>query len=127
LLTEADGRVDGAELLRSITQSAPVPVEIEAEPAAFDSATAQKLGIVANELVTNAYRHGAPPIVVRLNSGSVMRLRVDDRGAEAMRPEGFGLDLVRRLVERGLGGRFTLQARSGGGTSAEVVFPAAPK
>jgi two-component sensor histidine kinase len=127
LLTEADGRVDGAELLRSITQSAPVPVEIEAQPATFDSATAQKLGIVANELVTNAFRHGAPPIVVRLTSGTVTRLRVDDRGAGATRPAGFGLDLVRRMVEEGLGGRFSLNGRTGGGTSAEVVFPAVPE
>src|SRR6266536_1870843 len=70
LLTEADDRVDGGALLRSIAESAPMPVAVEAEPAAFDAATAQKLGIVANELVTNAFRHGAPPIVVRLSGGA---------------------------------------------------------
>ena len=28
----------------------------------FDAGTAQKLGLVANELVTNAFQHGAPSI-----------------------------------------------------------------
>ena len=123
LLTEAEDRVDGAALLRSITESAPVPVAVEAEAAAFDAATAQKLGIVANELVTNAFRHGAPPIVVRLSGGATTRLRVDDSGRGVLSCAGFGLDLVRRMVEQGLDGRFELRARTGGGTRAEVVFP----
>jgi two-component sensor histidine kinase len=125
LLTEAEDRVDGAVLLHSITAGAPVPVAVDAEPVQFDAATAQKVGIVANELVTNAYRHGAPPIVVRLSGGERTRLRVDDGGAGGGDDgTGFGLRLVHRLVEQGLGGRFELGARPGGGTRAEVVFPA---
>jgi two-component sensor histidine kinase len=127
LLTEAEDRVDGAALLRSITAGAPVPVTVEAEPRAFDAATAQKLGLVANELVTNAFRHGAPPIVVRLSGGALTRLCVDDRGGGVERATGFGLDLVRRMVEQGLDGRFELRARAGGGTCAEVVFPTMPQ
>jgi two-component sensor histidine kinase len=123
LLTEGGDRVDGAALLRSITAAAPVPVTVVAEPRGFDAATAQKLGLVANELVTNAFRHGATPIVVRLSGGALTRLCVDDRGGGVERAAGFGLDLVRRMVEQGLDGRFELRARSGGGTSAEVVFP----
>src|SRR5439155_19481039 len=69
LLTEAEDRVDGSALLRSIVENAPMPVTVDAEPAAFDAATRQKLGIVANEPVTNAVRHGAPPIVLRLTGG----------------------------------------------------------
>jgi two-component sensor histidine kinase len=127
LLTEAEDRIDGTALLRSITASVPVPVAVEAEPAAFDAATAQKLGIVANELVTNAFRHGAPPIVVRLSGGLSTRLSVDDCGGGIERTPGFGLELVRRMVEQGLGGRFELRARTGGGTHAEVVFPTASR
>jgi two-component sensor histidine kinase len=123
LLTEAEDRVDGAALLRSITAGSPVPVTVDAEPGAFDAATAQKLGLIANELVTNAFRHGAPPIVVRLSGGALTRLCVDDSGGGINRPASFGLDLVRRMVEHGLGGRFELHARNGGGTRAEVVFP----
>ena len=102
-------------------------VTVEAGPGVFDAATAQKLGLVANELVTNAFRHGAPPIVVRLSAGSQTRLRVDDSGVGVERAAGFGLELVRRLVEQGLHGRFELAALSGGGTRAEVVFPTVPR
>jgi two-component sensor histidine kinase len=125
LLTETHERVDGGVLLRRIAAGAPGPVEVEAEPVAFDAPTAQKLGIVANELVTNAFRHGAPPIRVRLNSGHETRMRVEDAGAgNSSAGSGFGLGLVRRMVEQGLGGRFELYtATTGAGTYAEVVFP----
>jgi two-component sensor histidine kinase len=126
LLTESEDRVDGGALLRSITAGTPVPVEVEAEPVSLDAATAQKLGIVVNELVTNAFRHGAPPIYVRLDTGAETRLRVEDSGAgnhREARP-GFGLSLVRRMVEQGLDGRVELRpAATGVGTCAEVVFP----
>lgn len=123
LLTEAEDRVDGGALLRSITAGAPVGVRVEADAMRLDAATAQKLGIVANELVTNAFRHGAEPIVVRLDAGPQARLQVDDGGSGAERPEGFGLDLVRRMVEHGLAGSFELAQLPNGGTRAEVVFP----
>jgi two-component sensor histidine kinase len=127
LLTEAEDRVDGGALLRGIISDAPVPVEVEADAVMFDAATAQKLGIVANELVTNAFRHGAPPIVVRLTDGTQTRLRVDDRGERTGRAAGFGLGLVQRMVEQGLDGRFELDVLTGGGTRAEVVFPRATR
>jgi two-component sensor histidine kinase len=123
LLTETEDRVDGGALLRSITAGAPVAVTVDAVPMRFDAATAQKLGIVANELVTNAFRHGAPPIVVRLDAGPHARLQVDDCGCSTDRTGGFGLDLVRRMVEQGLDGQFELGQLPDGGTRAEVVFP----
>ena len=103
-----------------------MPVTVDAEAGTFDAATAQKLGLVANELVTNAFQHGAPPIVVRLSRGAQTRLCVDDGGAGIEGVAGFGLDLVRRMVEQGLDGRFELRARPAGGTRAEVVFPTVP-
>jgi two-component sensor histidine kinase len=123
LLTEIGDEVDGGSLLRSIAERAPVQVEVEAEPAAFDAATAQKFGIVANELVTNAFQHGTPPIVVQLTAGVQTRLRVDDSGCGIEDSSGFGLELVRSMVEQGLHGRFELSALAGGGTRADVVFP----
>jgi two-component sensor histidine kinase len=123
LLTETEDQIDGGALLRSITESAPVHVAVAAEPSVFDAATAQKLGIVANELVTNAFQHGASPIVVQLSGGPQTRLLVDDSGCGVEGADGFGLELVRRMVEQGLQGRFELSELSGGGTRAEVVFP----
>ena len=125
LLTETEGPVDGAALLRSITSGAPVTVQIQADPVAFDAATARKVGIVANELVTNALRHGMPPIRVRLSGGRETQLRIEDGGSGTVRPAGLGLSLVRRMVEQGLNGRFELRAAAtGSGTCADVVFPA---
>jgi two-component sensor histidine kinase len=127
LLTETEGQVDGAALLRSITSGSPVTVEVQADPVAFDAATAQKVGIVANELVTNALRHGMPPIRVQLSGGRETQLRIEDGGSGSVRPGGLGLSLVRQMVEQGLNGRFELRAAATGtGTRADVVFPANP-
>ncbi len=123
LLTEAGHRVDGAALLRSITAAAPVPVTVDADRGTFDAATAQKLGLVANELVTNSYQHGAPPIVVRLSRGHETRLSVEDGGDGIQHVAGLGLELVRSVVEQGLNGRLELRAPAAGRTRAEVVFP----
>lgn len=129
LLTETEDRVDGGVLLRSITSTAPVPVHVEADRVDFDATTAQTLGLVANELVTNAIRHGVPPIAVRLSADGETRLRVEDAGGGDPRPggSGFGLGLVRRMVEQGLGGSFELRAASDASTCAEVVFPSGPR
>ena len=127
LLAETEDPVDANALLNSIANGAPVPVAVEAEAAALDASTAQKLGMVANELITNAFQHGAPPIAVRLDSGGQHRLRVDDCGSGADGVAGLGLQLVQRVVEQGLHGRFVLNARPGGGTRAEAVFPMEPR
>jgi two-component sensor histidine kinase len=125
LLTVTEGEIDGAALLRSLAASAPASVHIEAEPVAFDAATAQKVGIVANELVMNAFRHGAPPIHLRLHGGRETRLQVEDAGPGTEVTAGLGLSLVQRMVEQGLGGRFELRSASmGSGTCADVSFPA---
>jgi two-component sensor histidine kinase len=133
LLSESTDYVDGGALLRTITKSAPVPVRVEAEPAALDATTAQRLGIVANELVTNAYQHGAPPILVQLRNGSDLQLTVESQsgGVEDAPGQqgstGLGLDLVRGMVERGLRGRLELTQLAAGGTRAHVVVPAGPR
>jgi two-component sensor histidine kinase len=125
MLAERNGVIETGTLLRSISESSPVPVVVEAEPLALDTGTAQKLAIVANELITNASRHGASPITVRLTGGDRTRLVVDDGGSNIQGSSGLGLELVRRMVEQGLRGRFELTARPGR-TRAEVVFPAEP-
>jgi two-component sensor histidine kinase len=124
LLANGEDRVDARALLEGIAEGAPVPVAIQTDSAALDASTAQKLGIVANELITNAFQHGEPPIEVRLHGGRRLRLDVHDRGPGPEGEEaGLGLRLVRQLVEQALGGRFELAALPGGGTRAKVVLP----
>jgi len=127
LLTATGDRVEGGALLRAIVSAAPVPVTVDADAGTFDAATAQKLGLVANELLTNALRHGRLPIVVRLRCGVETRLSVEDGGGSVEPRSGFGLDMVRSLVEQGLGVRFELDAKLGERTRAEAVFSAAPR
>jgi two-component sensor histidine kinase len=127
LLTESGDRVDGAALLHDIAAHAPVPVAIDADAGTFDAATAQKLGLVANELVTNAFQHGESPIVVRLRRGAETTLSVEDGGGRVEPRAGFGLEMVRSLIEQGLGGRFELRAAHGERTRAEAVFSAATR
>jgi two-component sensor histidine kinase len=126
LLAERPDSVDAGELVRTIAEAAPVPVAVEAEPLSLDAASAQKLGIVTNELITNAFQHGATPISVRLTGGPIAHLEVEDAGACPTESGGLGLDLVRRLVEKGLEGRFVLSGGERAGTHADVVFPVGP-
>jgi two-component sensor histidine kinase len=124
LLSEsADERIRADQLLSRIVDDVDVPVVLDAEAVTLDAASAQKLGLVANELVTNAVRHGSPPLFVKLEGGSQTRLRVEDAGVVPTdNSSGLGLQLVRRMAEDGLGGSFELRERSGGGTRAELVF-----
>jgi two-component sensor histidine kinase len=124
LLTESGDRVEGHALLQDIAARIPAPVVVDADEGTFDARTAQKLGLVANELLMNAFRHGASPIVVRLRCGEETRLTVEDGGCKVDEKAGFGLDLVHSLVEQGLGGRFELSAAPGACTRAAAVFPA---
>jgi two-component sensor histidine kinase len=119
--TEEDVRAD--ELLSRIVEDVDVPLVLDAEAVTLDAASAQRLGLVANELVMNAVRHGSPPLFVKLEGGSQTRLRVEDAGGTPTNgTSGLGLQLVRRMAEEGLGGSFELGERNGGGTRAELVF-----
>jgi two-component sensor histidine kinase len=124
LLSETpEEQVRADQLLTQLVEDVDVPLVLDAEPVTLDAASAQRLGLVANELVTNAVQHGSPPLFVKLEGGSRTRLRVEDGGAA--RPDissGLGLQLVRRMAEEGLGGSFELRERTGGGTRAELVF-----
>lgn len=126
LLTQHNGApLLAGSLLESIADGAPHHISVEADPIVLEPAAAQKLGIVANELIANALRHGTPPIAVRLTRGRNLRLSVEDGGRTGgIAGTGLGLGLVRRIVEHGLGGSFVLSRQSGGGTRAEVVIPA---
>jgi two-component sensor histidine kinase len=122
LLSRPSTGLDAQTLLDAIAAHTSTHVIVEAAPLVLDPSTAQRLGIVANELITNAVRHGSPPISVRLDADRRVRLRVDDAG-RLRGTSGVGLELVRHTVEYGLHGTFELRALPGAGTRAEVVFP----
>ena len=120
-----DARVRIDDLLELIVADDRQGILLEADPVMLEAPAAQRLGLVANELITNARKHGEPPILVRLErDGTVIRLSVEDAGRS--HPDrfdgGLGLKLVRRVVEQGLGGRFVLAQLPRGGVRAEATF-----
>jgi two-component sensor histidine kinase len=126
LLAERRGEaVSAPALLSAIAAAATVYARLDAEPCELDPTCAQQLGIVANELITNAARHGRPPVQVTLYGRHPMVLEVRDSGRCSIdEPERLGLQLVRQIVERGLAGTFTLSSRADLGTCAQVRFDA---
>jgi two-component sensor histidine kinase len=125
LLAESGGdAVDAAGLLSSIAGGLDGLIRVEADPIRLDPGEAQKLGIVANELITNAVQHGLPPVEVKLAAGPPIALTVDDHGRRRSETApGLGLRLVTRTVEGGLRGRFELTTNPAGGTRAHVTVP----
>jgi two-component sensor histidine kinase len=124
LLAERGGdAVSVRALLEAVTAAAAVDADLDADERELDPTCAQQFGIVANELIANAARHGRPPVRVRLHGERPTVLAVMDAGDG---PHGgrerLGLRLVRQIVEGGLGGTFTLSANGTAGTCAEVRF-----
>lgn len=125
LLGEHNGGWIGAdELLRRVAASIDSSVRVEADPIMLGAPEAQQLGIVGNELIANAIRHGGGPVNVRLLAGRPdYALIVEDGGTLcAATDTGLGLQLVESVVRYGLKGSFSLGSRPEGGTRAEVSF-----
>lgn len=122
LLAESrGGRIAAEALLERVAHALDPRIVVEADHVDLDAATAQRLGIVANELLANAVLHGRPPISARLQGGAPLRLSIEDAGdAAAEAPAGLGLRLVEQVVRQGLGGEFRLERLRQGGTRAEV-------
>jgi two-component sensor histidine kinase len=112
LAERGGGRVPADDLLRAVVDAAhPGPTTLTAEPVALAFGRAQNLGVVVNELVTNAHEHGAGPVAVRLEhdaDAGRATLEVQDAGPgpsdAAWAEPGLGLRLVRQVVEGGLRG-----------------------
>jgi two-component sensor histidine kinase len=119
---ERGGRIGADALLRTVAAAAAVDARLDADPVDLDPACAQRLAIVVNELLTNAARHGRPPISVELRGSQPTVLSVRDAGPGPDGTEpGLGLQLVHQVVDQALHGRFTL-ARADGLTVANVRF-----
>jgi two-component sensor histidine kinase len=110
-------------LLRLVAAECDGPVAVELEPLVLPFEQAQRVGIVANELLTNAARHGRAPISLSLAGAGSVHLTVEDGGGAAgSAAPGVGLRLVRHVVEYGLGGTLEL-ASDENGTRVDVDFP----
>jgi two-component sensor histidine kinase len=117
LARRGGGRVPAPELLDAVLAAAPAgSASVRSDPVDLPFAQAQHLGVIVNELVTNAQQHGTPPVRVELRSGPPVELVVADAGAgppdAAFAGPGLGLPLVRQVATTGLGG--TLSRDPGG-------------
>jgi two-component sensor histidine kinase len=126
LASRRGGRVQAPELIDAIVAGYD-GVQVEAEPLELPFAQAQHLGVVVNELVTNAIQHGKPPVLVRLTGDGV--LTVQDAGdgpsADALAHPGLGLTLVRQVVTNGLHG--TLERDMDGAVRIDFTADARPR
>ncbi|MBJ7471718.1 MAG: sensor histidine kinase, partial [Solirubrobacteraceae bacterium] len=118
LATRSGGRVPADELLAAVVAAAdPDGTLLDIAPVDLAFQQAQHVGVVVNELVANAHRHGTPPVTVTLAAldPGQLRLVVADGGpgvdAQAWASPGLGLRLVRQVVTQGLGG--TLECETG--------------
>ncbi len=116
LATRSGGRVPADELLAAVVAAAgPAGTELQVASVPLTFQQAQHVGVIVNELVTNAHRHGQPPVQVTLveQEPGALQLTVRDagpgpQGDAAERRGGLGLRLVQQVTEQGLGGRLEL-------------------
>jgi two-component sensor histidine kinase len=109
----------------------PIAVEVEADRVEIRSQTATRLGLIVNELVTNALKHAFPDdrggtVYVRLRrSGGELTLEVEDNGIGCpdAPTDGLGSRLVRLLVQQ-LRGQMT-RAAAAPGCRVTIVIPGA--
>ncbi len=136
------GRVNGKELLEALMpllvtsggpQSVQVDARIEADPIMLPGRIANAFALTANELVTNAIRHGGQgrshmQLTMSLHcSPDELVLSVADDGPGFNTGEGVsdaamdGLTLVRTLIERDHGG--AVRIKTEGGAVVEAAIP----
>jgi two-component sensor histidine kinase len=122
-------------LSRALLEDGRVKLVAECQPAEVLVEQAVSLGLIVNELVTNAAKHAFPDgrpgeIKVSLSaSADTLHLRVSDTGRglpppdRAPRDGALGLRLVRSLAE---GLDADLQVESGGGAAFHLRIPRRP-
>jgi two-component system, sensor histidine kinase PdtaS len=130
-LDSADFFQDLCADLKAIACGRPLSIECEAERHQFRMEQAVALGLIANELVTNAVKHAFPSgRAGRIRIGfkalkGQMRLVVEDDGvgffAQPDTTRGQGQDLIRGLLQ-GLDGKLEVET-SGHGSAFRVSIP----
>jgi two-component sensor histidine kinase len=124
-------------LVRSHTpQGCLLQLEVRADAVAVDLDTAVTLGLIANELLLNALKHGfggrsAGKLMVELRAGdrNQMTVRDDGRGLppgfDATKNAGLGFELVLGMT-RQIRGEAKIRNDPAGGTRATIFFPSLP-
>jgi two-component sensor histidine kinase len=118
-----------AELLRDVR---PIAIRVKAIPMAVDAPVAVSIGLIANELVTNAFKHAFPEgqggtVQITLEpagEGIVLSVEDDGVGVLASDKDGLGSRLVRLLASH-LGGTVERVPRLRG-HGVRVVLPIKP-
>jgi two-component sensor histidine kinase len=138
-ITERDQATDMASYLGEVCWKLgeglrgvrPIAVEVDADRVEIRSQTATRIGLIVNELVTNALKHAFPDerggtVTVRMwRSGDELTLTVEDDGIGCpdAPTEGLGSRVVRLLVQQ-MRGRMTRE-RAKQGCRVMIVIPAA--
>jgi len=137
----SSGQVELLDLLRRIAEMVTgalaereLELSVTGDEVLVSSRSASSLSVVANELITNAIKHGGPDgegkahAVIRLsrkegrlalgiwNSGKPVASDFD-----VSTQKGLGLTIAQVVVEKQMQGRFSLHAHEGG-TLAEIVL-----
>jgi two-component sensor histidine kinase len=123
------------EIRRNLLPPGDLKIEVDIENIYLNIPKIFPIGIVVNELVTNAIKHAYPEEqkgvimirVKRLNPDQGLRIIVQDdglgirEGISAQRGGGFGLEMVRLMV-RQLSGDIALERLSPTGTAWHLTF-----
>jgi two-component sensor histidine kinase len=108
-------------------------LEVRADPVAIDLDTAVTLGLIANELLLNALKHGfdgrsAGKLMVELRAGNPNQMIVSDDGSglppgfDARKTSGLGFELVLGMT-RQIRGEAQIENDPAGGTRTTILFP----
>jgi two-component sensor histidine kinase len=111
-------------------------LEVRADPVPMDLDTAVTLGLIANELLLNALKHGfdgrpTGKLTVELRAGSPnqMTIRDDGRGLppgfDARKNSGLGFELVLGMA-RQIGAEAQIENDPVSGTRTTIFFPSLP-
>lgn len=118
-------------LLRSFGASGRVNLTFEVEDSSFDIATSIPLGLVLNELVVNALKHGINGVAGELSismacegESAVLVVRDNGSGFDTTDKKSgtLGMELIKTLTEQ-LDGEITFDSGKSG-TTCRLVFPA---
>jgi two-component sensor histidine kinase len=111
-------------------------LEVRADPVPMDLDTAVTLGLIANELLLNALKHGfegrpAGKLTVELRAGDPNQMIVRDDGSglppefDARKNSGLGIELVLGMTQQ-IYGEAKIENDPAGGTRTTIFFPTLP-